>query len=114
MPALSSTAESDFSCSSAVNTGLRTSRSRSALSFEQRVETVEIGPHGVDGMLFERKLEQCGRIAAGHAGNDQAFACHVDTLVKQFRRRGAVAIRRRKPLKFKWDFEFPDGAREPP
>ena len=48
----------------------------------QRVETIEIGTHGVERMLLERQLEQRGRIAARHAGYDGFLACHDDQLFR--------------------------------
>ena len=48
MPALSSTAESALDWASAENTGLRTRRFRSALSFSMRLEFFEIGFDLVD------------------------------------------------------------------
>ena len=77
IPARSSTAESAFSCSSAEKTGLRTSRVRSALSRNERVEAIKIGLHGVDGIGVAREIEQRGRVAAGHAGHKVFFACQV-------------------------------------
>ena len=59
---------------------------------DQRVETVEIGFDRVDGMLFERQLEQCGGIASCHAGYDRFVACHVQFSSGQFRRLGAHTI----------------------
>ena len=76
MPALSRMAASALRCSSAPNTGLRTSRLRSALSAISASNAFEIGLDRVDGLVFERELEQGGGIAASHAGNDRVFACH--------------------------------------
>ena len=57
----------------AENTGLRTTRQIGAFG-HQGVETIEIGLHGVDGPALARKLEQGGRVATRHAGNDRSFA----------------------------------------
>src|SRR6185312_13444901 len=45
-----------------------------------RNEGVEARQRGIDrieGVGLERKLEQCGRIAARHAGYGPFLACHV-------------------------------------
>ncbi len=53
MPALSSTAASAAVCSSAVKTGLRTSRAQIGTLANQRVETIEIGLDRVDRALLQ-------------------------------------------------------------
>ena len=82
MPALSITAESALTCASAVKTGLRTSRRRSALSPSSCVETVKIGLDRIERPVFERELEQRGGVTARHAGNDGLLACHVSALLR--------------------------------
>ena len=94
-------------CSSAPNTGLRTSRCRSGLSAIMRVEFVEIGLHRIDGLGVERELEQRARIAARHAGYGRIFACHVERALEVKSAGSAPAPgRRRKPLDFKGIFRF--------
>ena len=115
MPALSSIAASDFSCSSAVNTGLRTSRSRSGLSSSKRVEIWSRSARtGVDGMVFERKLEQCGRIAAGHSGHVRIFPSHACAHIRlgSFPARFCVG-ERRKPLELKEDLDQAGACQSP-
>ena len=43
---------------------------------DQRIEPFEIGLDGVDRVRLAREIEQRGRVAARHAGNDGFFACH--------------------------------------
>ena len=43
---------------------------------EQALEFCEVGADLVDGIGFERQLEQCGRIASCHSGNRRIFPCH--------------------------------------
>ena len=59
-----------------MNSGLRTSPLEVTALATEAIEAVEIGPNDVDGILLERELEQRGRVATGHAGNDCTFACH--------------------------------------
>src|SRR5262245_1936678 len=73
----------------------------------ERIEAVEIRLHPVERVLLERELEQCGRIAACHAGNDCAFACHVVSSFGQFRGLGTVADGGRQALEMQWDFGLP-------
>ena len=75
MPALSRMAESACSCSSAPNTGLRTSRARSGLAAISASNCSRSVLTRVDGFVFERQLEQGGGVTARHAGNDRVFAC---------------------------------------
>ena len=65
-----------------------------------RVKPLEIHLDRVDGILLARKLEQRGRVAARHAGNDCPFVCHRALLFRQFRRLGTAATVGAKPLKF--------------
>ena len=96
MPALSSTAASALACSSAENTGLRTSRFRSALSAQHGVESVEIGLDRVDGFLVARQLEQGRCITAGHSRNGRIFSSHRRALFSCQTRKGkTVATMRR-------------------
>ena len=114
MPALSSMAVSAFSCSSAPNTGLRTSRCRSGALGDQGVESLEIGLDRVDRFCLERELEQGAGVAASHAGSDRVFACHVDARFFDFDHRlRAVADGRRNLLEFKREFRSPRTTREP-
>ena len=54
----------------------------------------------------ERELEQGGRVAARHAGNDSVLACHVG-LFGQFRRLGTVADGGRQALEIQAGLQFP-------
>ena len=98
MPARSSTPESARVCSSAENTGLRSRRARSATSATSASKRSRSTLTAIDGVLLARELEQRGRVAARHAGNDCVFACHVDLLFRQFRRLGTVADGGRQAL----------------
>ena len=61
---------------------------------DERVESFQIGLHRIDGLAFERKLEQRARVAACHAGYDRFFACHVSSLVfKAFASAGSAPSR---------------------
>ena len=60
---------------------------------DQRLEPLEIGLDGVDGILPERKLEQRGRIAARHAGRTSRLRLPRRLLFGQFRGLGTVAGR---------------------
>src|SRR5215475_13616144 len=71
---------------------------------DQRIETVKVDLDPIDGVLLARELKQRGRVAAGHAGYDCVFACHVDLLFRQFRRLGTVADGGRQALEIQWDF----------
>ena len=109
MPAFSSTADSAVVCSLGGEHRAAHQPLQVGALGDHRFETVEIGFHGVEGVLFERQFEQGGGIASSHARYHRFVACHVVCSSGQFRRLGAPRSGRRKPLKLKWDFEFPEG-----
>ncbi len=52
---------------------------------DERVETLQIRLHGVDGVGLTRQFEQRGRVTAGHAGHKGFFACQVGSLCSRRR-----------------------------
>src|SRR6266699_5832893 len=107
MPARSSTPESARVCGE-----YRASQQAGEIGDlgHQRTEAVEVDLDAIDRILLARELEQRGRVAAGHAGYDCVFACHVDLLFRQFRRLGTVADGGRQALEIQWDFASSRGA----
>ena len=95
-------------CSSAENTGLRTSRVRSALSATSASKRSRSAFTASIAFASLRKIEQRGRVTAGHAGHEGFFACHVacssSAVLLEFSARPATGANgRRKPLGFKRD-----------
>src|SRR5262249_166355 len=68
------------------------------------IEGVQVALDAIDLVLLAREFEQRGRIAAGHAGYDRVFACHVDFFFRQFRRLGTVADGGHQAIEIQWDF----------
>ena len=74
--ALAAPRRAPATCSSAENTGLRTRRAKIGAFGNERVEAFEVRFHRVDRIRLAGEIEQSGRIAARHAGDDGFFACH--------------------------------------